>query len=214
MLLLLGLITLSILLTSVGNGANDEYIIKPNDMIQTYIFGAPELNISTTVPPDGMISFPLVGEINVLGLTADRLTKVIEVRLSQYLIDPKINVFITAYNPLKVYILGAVRIPGAYDFKPGARLTDYISEAGGFDNEADTKHCYIYPLDQNESRKEINLKKLLESPESDWEIAIEPFDTIFLKPKSGFMFSEWRDVADAVGILLGVFTLYFIISRE
>ncbi|NQS98434.1 MAG: polysaccharide export protein [candidate division Zixibacteria bacterium] len=213
MLLLLGLITLSILLTSVGNAANDEYVIKPNDMIQTYTFGAPELNINTSVPPDGMISFPMAGEISVLGLTADNLTRVLEERLSHYLINPKVNVFITAYNPLKVYILGAVRVPGAYDYKPGTRLTDYISEAGGFDIDADSKHCYIYPLNQDKPRKEINLKKLLESPESDWDIEIEPFDTIFLKPKSGFMFSEWRDVADAINILLGVFTLYYIMSR-
>ena len=202
-----------VVFVSFAFALNDEYVIKPNDMLQTYVFGNPELNINTTVPPDGFVSFPLVGEINVLGLAGERLTRILEERLSQYIKSPKVSIFITAFNPLKVYVLGAVRTPGAYDYKPGTRLTDYLSEAGGLSAEANSKYCFIFSQNNQEPRLDIDLKKLFDKPESNLDIEINPFDTIYIKPKSGFIFTEWRDIADALSILLGVFTLYFILSR-
>lgn len=191
----------------------DEYVIKPNDNLRTYVFDNPDLSVNTDVPPDGIISFPLVGEVNVLGMTTNQLAKLLEDKIKYYLMEPKVSVFVTVYNPLKVYILGALRTPGAYDYKPGSRLTDYLTEAGGFYDNANLKECYIYPLDKDKPRIKLNLKELLEKPESELDIELHPFDTVYLKEKSGFLFTEWRDVADAMSIILGIATLYIVISR-
>jgi polysaccharide export outer membrane protein len=155
-----------------------------------------------------------VGEINVLGITANQLAKILESKLSFYIIEPKVNVFVTAYNPLKVYVLGAVTNPGALDYKPGDRLTDYITEAGGFNQTADLKKCYIYPKDSTQKETKVNLKKILDKDNPDLDIELKPFDTVYLKQKSGFIFSEWRDIADALSIIVGLFTLYLVISNQ
>ena len=197
------------------NASGDEYIIKQNDVLKTYVFDNPDLNVNTNVPPDGVITFPLVGEINVLGMSSQQLSEILQERLEYYLIDPKVSVFVTAYNPLNVYLLGAFKQAGALTYKPGNRLTDYISEAGGFLSNADLKNCYIYPLNREEEKREINLKELLEESEGgDIDIELEPFDTVYLPEKSGFLFTEWRDVADAVNIVVGLLTLYIVLSRE
>jgi protein involved in polysaccharide export with SLBB domain len=214
--------------TSASAQTSGDYVIKQNDELRTYVFANPELNINTTVPPDGILNFPLVGEICVIGITSDQLARILQEKISHFLIDPKISVFITAYNPLKVYILGAVNVPGSYDYKPGSRLTDYLADAGGFSDRADLKHCYIYALHELKPRADINLKKALEAQEAkkknkkkknveadlSLDIVIEPFDTIYMKEESGFLFTEWRDVADAINIIVGLFTLYIVMSRS
>jgi len=194
--------------------AQADYYIKPNDHLTTYVFENPELSIQAEVPPDGIINFPLVGELNVLGLTSEMLIKTLRDKLGYYLIDPKVSVFVTAYNPLKVYILGSVRQPSAYNYQPGQRLTDYLTIAGGFDEKANMKRCYVYSANKEEEVRVFDLKQLLEQRKSDLDIELQPFDTVYVKKKSGFWFSEWRDVADALNIIVGLFTLYFVISSR
>ncbi len=191
-----------------------DYYIKPNDHLTTYVFENPELSIQAEVPPDGIINFPLVGELNVLGMTSEILIKTLRDKLGYYLIDPKVSVFVTAYNPLKVYILGSVRVPSAYNYQPGQRLTDYITNAGGFDDQANLKKCYVYSANKEEEVRIFDLKVLLEQSKSDLDIELKPFDTVYVKKKSGFLISEWRDVADALSIIVGLFTLYFVISSK
>lgn len=215
----LALILIVSVLSSVGfaqesDQISPDYIIKPNDNITTYIYGNPELNIDAVVPPDGNITFPLVGEVYVIGITPEKLSRILEERLGFYIVEPKVTILVTAYNPLKVYILGAVRSPGAYNYVPGQRLTDYLTLAGGFDVEANLKKCLVYSVKEGEEVIEYDLQVLLEKRMSDLDIELQPYDTIYVKERSGFLFTEWRDIADALSIILGVFTLYFVISSR
>ena len=210
----IGIIISVFILMSVSSVSyGDDYIISPSDALRTFVFGNPDININTTVPPDGLINFPLVGEINVTGLSVNKLTRLLEEKLGYYIASPKVSVFVTAYNPLNIYLLGALRNPGTYGYKPGSRLTDYIADAGGFDKDVDLKVCHIYPQDESQPVKKINLKEILENPESSLNIQLQPFDTVYMKNNSGFLFTEWRDVADAMNIIVGVFTLYVLVSR-
>ena len=190
------------------------YRIKPNDQIKTYVFDNPDLNVVAVVPPDGKMTFPLVGEIDVLDLTNEQLGAKLREKISYYIVNPEISVFVTAYNPMKIYILGAVRTPGAYDYKPGSRLTDYLAEAGSFDDRVDMKKCYVYSVNEDTEARIFDMEKLLVNNKTDLDIELEPFDTVYVKKKSGFVFSEWRDIADALSIIVGLFTLYFVISTK
>ena len=210
---LTGLIASIVLPILIGSTFAWEYEIKPNDIIKTSVFDNSDLNVNFTVPPDGLVSFPLVGEIPVLGKTSRQLEIILAEKLAYYLKEPKVTVQITAYNPLKIYILGSVREPGAYDYKPENRLTDYLSEAGGFDPlRANLKHCYIFPADKSD-KIELNLKKLFRSDSLDIEYELKPFDTIYLEAYSGFVFTEWRNIAEALNIIVGMFTLYIVLQR-
>jgi polysaccharide export outer membrane protein len=190
-----------------------EYLIKPQDGIKTYVYANTDLNISATVPPDGIVAFPLAGEINILNMTTDQLSKILSEKLSYYLKDPQVSVYITAIQPLKVYVLGAVTKAGAIDFKPGNRLTDYISEAGGFVQNADMKKCYVYPEDKSYPVKIIDMQLLLEEGNTDLNIEIKAFDTVYIKKKPGFIFENWRDVAEFMRIITGIMTIYLWVDK-
>jgi len=208
-------LTILILICSVNSASSDSgYGIKPNDGIKTYVYGNPDLNVNTIVPPDGKMTFPLVGEVSVLGITSEQLGLLLQEKLAFYIVGPKVNVFVTAFNPLKIYIHGSVRTPGAFTYKPGQRLTDYLAEAGSFDDRTDMKKCYVYSAAEGQDAKIFDLEVLLENNKTELDIILEPFDTVYVKKKSGFIFSEWRDVADALNIIVGLSTLYFVISTR
>jgi polysaccharide export outer membrane protein len=123
-----------------------EYLLRPGDVIEMSVVGAPDLRQSVTVNVDGEASFPLIGQIRVAGspLSAVR-TKVIQVlstkfyhrrgpdgRESPIVITPEeINVAIAEYSP--VYIDGDVAKPGAVSYRPGLTARQAIALAGGYD---------------------------------------------------------------------------------
>ena len=123
-----------------------EYLLRPGDVIEMSVVGAPDLRQSVTVNLDGEASFPLIGQIRVAGspLSAVR-TKVIQVlstkfyhrrgpdgRESPIVITPEeINVAIAEYSP--VYIDGDVAKPGAVSYRPGLTARQAIALAGGYD---------------------------------------------------------------------------------
>ena len=208
-------LTIFILVCCVSSARSASgYEIKPSDDLKTYVYGNPDLNVSTIVPPDGKMTFPLVGEVSVLGITGEQLGTLLQEKLAYYIVDPKVSVFVTAYNPLKIYVLGSVRNPGAYTFKPGQRLTDYLAEAGSFDDRVDMKKCFVYSATEGQEVKIFDLEVLLENNKTELDIVLEPFDTVYIKKKSGFIFTEWRDIADALNIIVGLSTLYFVISTR
>lgn len=188
-------------------------MIKPNDQIKTMVYGNPELNIATVVPPDGMISFPLIGEVNVLNKTPEQLSIILEEKLTRYLTEPDVSVIISPMQPLKVYVLGSVNKSGAVDYKPGNRLTDYIADAGGFSREADIEKCFIYPVNDSIKAQTISLKEILEEGKTSLNVELRPFDTVYLQQKPGFTFSNWQEVGEFVRIITGIIAVYLWIDR-
>jgi hypothetical protein len=69
-------------------------------------------------PPDGLISMPLIGDIQAAGLTADTLAPRLADRLNQYFATPpSVSVSVKAINSYSVYVLGEVAKPGKYQLK-------------------------------------------------------------------------------------------------
>ena len=207
------LLIFTIICVAATEAVCQEYRIQPNDQIRVSVYDNPDLNVDALVPPDGLISFPMAGEINVLDRTPEELATLLKEKLSYYIKDPDINVYVQPETPLKVYVLGAVRKPGPVNYKPGSRLTDYITEAGGYTELANLDKLYIYPQSDSLPRIHINLEDVLKEGEMEQNIELRPFDTIFLQESSGFAFLTWRDVGEFLRIITGIMTMYIFFDR-
>jgi len=90
----------------------------------------------------GAISFPLLGELQVRGLTVRELeTKITEGLRGRFLINPRVNVSIREYRPF--FVRGEVANPGGFPFKPGLTVEKAVSMAGGFTSRASRSEFYI-----------------------------------------------------------------------
>ncbi len=112
--------------------APSEFLLGPEDVLNVTIWKNQDLSREVVVRPDGMISMPLVGDIQATGLTANLLAKRIAERLTEYLASPVVFVQVKDVNSYFIYVLGEVAKPGKYSLKSYANVMQGISLAGGF----------------------------------------------------------------------------------
>ncbi|MBO0798261.1 MAG: polysaccharide export protein, partial [Blastocatellia bacterium] len=107
--------------------------LGPEDIITVDVFDQPLYTRSNiTIPPNGRINYPLIGQIMVAGRTTEELEKEITERLIEYIIDPKVTVTVTNVHSLKFMVLGDVNAPGVYEMPRRMTLTEGIARAGYF----------------------------------------------------------------------------------
>jgi polysaccharide export outer membrane protein len=132
------------------------YTLNTGDHVQVTVFEEPDLSISAVLDDTGSISYPLLGELEVRGLTPRELaSKITEGLRGRFLINPQVNVVIQEYRPF--FVRGEVSSPGGYPFKPGLTVEKAVSLAGGFTSRASKTKFYIISDDSSEVRKSATL---------------------------------------------------------
>jgi polysaccharide export outer membrane protein len=133
---------------------------------------------SLLVRPDGMISMPLLGDVQASGLTPLALGDQIATKLKKYIQDPKVNVVITAINSKKIFLMGEFSKKGSIEMTPGMTLLQAIASAGGFTDFANLKKVYIL---RDEGGKRVRIpvqyKEALKG-NSELDLVLKPGDTI------------------------------------
>ena len=112
------------------------YEIQPEDIIKIMVWPDQNMTMEISVRPDGTISYPFIGELNVEGMTVQELTRKIEESLEGYVNDPKVAVNVTNIRKMRAFVLGAVIKPGVFEIRKGDTLMDLLTQAGGFTKEA------------------------------------------------------------------------------
>ena len=179
---LLSLISLSPTLFSQEKYTAD-YRVGPKDLLEISVFGLDELNKTVRISEDGKITLPLLGEIEVEGLTKTEL----EVKLSQlleekYLQNPQVTVFIREYQSKRVSVLGAVENPGNYELLGRQTLLQIISRAGGLTQEAGKEIIVIRQYEDGTSTSlKISIEDLILKGDASLNIPLQ-FDDIINIP--------------------------------
>ena len=89
------------------------YRLQRNDSISVTMFQEAGMSRSALIGKSGSISFPLIGSVDLIGLTVPELEqKLVELYKKDYFVDPKISVIITSYATKSVIVSGAVTRPG------------------------------------------------------------------------------------------------------
>ena len=135
------------------------YTLNSGDQIEISVWDEVNLHRAITVLPDGTISFPLVGHINVLGKTPVEVEIIIAKKLEAYISDPVVN--LSVVNPLgyHVYIIGQVKRPGMYVMSGSIGVVQALSLAGGFTPYADKDDILVLKAGSQKTI-EFNYKKL------------------------------------------------------
>lgn len=124
--------------------ANDlAYQLGAGDVISISVYDEPDLSVeSVSIGLSGSISFPLLGQIQVSGLSPEQLeNSLLKGLKGPYLIEPSITVSIVEYRPF--YISGEVEKPGSYPFHPGLTIDKAVSISGGFTERASKGSIYV-----------------------------------------------------------------------
>jgi protein involved in polysaccharide export with SLBB domain len=143
------------------------YRLSTDDEISVTVFNEPDMSIEKIkVATNGTISIPLLGQVNVKGLTVVEVEqKLLTLLVNGYLKKPDVTISISEYRPF--YINGEVKQPGSYPYRRDLTIEKAVALAGGFTARASKSSISL--LSENDQRV---LNKVLLSA------AVKPGDVI------------------------------------
>ena len=139
---------------------NPEYLISIGDTINLKMWGAFEFESKAAVDSQGNVFIPKVGTVNLLGIRNDQLSQTIEKAVKSVF---KKSVFIYAdlasYQPVSIFVTGAVNQPGLYDGLSSDSVIQFIDKAKGIDAQSGS-YRKIKVLRKNKERIVLKISKL------------------------------------------------------
>ena len=163
--------------TAVAASA-DSYIIGASDVLTITVWKEPTLSGNILVRPDGMVSVPLLGDVQASGLTPEQLADQITTRLKKFVQDPNVSVLISQIHSKVIYLLGEISKRGPVEMTPGMTLLQAISSAGGLTDYANAKKMYILRDEAGKHQKiPVQYKQALKG-DSALDLPLKPGDTI------------------------------------
>jgi len=122
--------------------------LGPNDRLRITVFGQPTLTGEYTLDGNGVLSFPLIGNVPAEGVTTSQLQKAIAAKLEpDYLVNPNVSAEVVTRRPF--YVIGEVLKPGNYSYVTGLTAINAVAMAGGFSRRARKNDFYIRRLAPN-----------------------------------------------------------------
>jgi len=154
------------------------YKIGPDDTLHISVWKEADLTATLPVRADGMISMPLLNDVQAAGLTPMQLAASLTEKLKKYLADPRVTVVVTAMNSQRVYVIGEVLHTGAMNLLPNMTVLQALATAG-FTQFANTKGIYVLRTENGKQQKmPVNYKALIKGDSMGQNIALKPGDTI------------------------------------
>jgi len=142
---------------SSAKSSFSNYRLGVGDKVKIQVYGEEDLTIETTLTDAGTITYPLLGELKVSGLTIGELNaKIANGLKGGYLVDPNVTIYITEYRDY--YINGEVEKPGAYPYEPGLTINKAVAIAGGFTQRASrTSITVVADQDPSQIQEDVEL---------------------------------------------------------
>ncbi len=116
---------------SASGTAGTDYVLGAEDVLLMSVWRDEQLTKEVVVRPDGMVSFPLVGDLQAAGRTVDELRADLTKKLTKYIPNPQVSVAVTKILSYRIYVLGRVNKPGEYLVGHQTDVLQALSMAGG-----------------------------------------------------------------------------------
>ena len=168
---------------------SDHYVIGPGDNLSVFVWGNPDLSASVPVRPDGMITTPLVEDVEASGNTPTQLARIMESRLSKYVKNPVVTVTVTSFNGRydeQVRVIGEAAKPQALNFRENMTVLDVVIAVGGLTENANGNDAKIVrAVDGKQKVIRVRLSDLIKKGDISANTAMRPGDILII-PESWF----------------------------
>ena len=158
------------------------YKLGPEDTVAVRVANQPDYSLDRTViSPMGRLYHPLVGEIDVAGMTVDQATDKLRTELAEYIINPQVSLVLLDSKSAKVGVVGDVTHPGILTMPGPMSVLEAINAAGGVTSYGKaTEVTVLRQLGAGQSKTmEVNVKRILEGKAQPGEnFALQAGDTV------------------------------------
>ena len=160
-----------------------KYTLGPDDAIEVEVRRHPEFSGKYVVTAEGKIEYKFVGDVFVEGLTKVQLQERLTGILSDYIIDPDVNVQILQYLSKVYYVIGEVNRPGKYYMKGNTiSVLEAMIQAALPNQASSTRKCrLISPTSKGRSRVvSVNIYELLYGGNLRCNLDMKPGDILYV----------------------------------
>ncbi len=166
----------------LSKSVSDEYLLGPGDVLSLKVWQRPDISDDNiVVGPDGIITVPRIGNINVSNRSRESVVKEIKEKLSFFYDDPEISLSIKEFKNNKAFVLGRVANPGVVNFPGRGTLLEALALAGGLpvlEKQAFLTKCAI--IRGKDMIIWIDLKELLDNGNMALNARIQNNDVIYI----------------------------------
>lgn len=162
------------------------YRIGPRDLLELQVFEVPDLNVQRRVTENGIVRLPLLGDVEVEGLTVPELIDSLERLLeAKYVERASVNVEVLEFRSRPISIIGAVQKPGDLGLPTGWTLLEALSAAGGL-AESHGDHVHVLRRASNGLTDQISipLHDLMTRADPRANIPLVANDLIHVEPRT------------------------------
>ncbi len=153
-----------------------DYVIGEGDVLDIFVWGIKELNVSVKVRPDGKITIPGIGDVKASGFTPPGLQKSLSEKLKELVKTPNVTVTVKEITNSKVYIFGGGVKSVAYDLNRSTTLLQLLCNLGDV-KTADLKKAYVL---RNGKMIKVGFYKLFIGGDTSEDMVIESNDSIYI----------------------------------
>lgn len=192
-------------------GSPVPYLIESGDMLEIVIMGEEELSRTLMVMHNGTISFPLIGEVKLAGLTTDQAEAVIGEKLKKYYTYPLVSVVLKSPTQPYVSVFGEVVRQGAVEYQRGLRVTDYIALAGGPASRADLGRVKVVRFHEGKAvTSMLDMNAILKSGDISQNYELKSGDWVYVYKRFSI---NWTAVMQFATLTLTAINLYITIQN-
>lgn len=158
------------------------YKLRHGDVLLVSVWRDEALRMEVRVLPDGSITFPLAGRVEVVGLTTPEVETRVAEKLKKYIPVPVVTVAIKATDGNQVYVLGKVVRPGAVTLtSPETTVLQMLSQVGGLDRFAEGNSIRVLRKStQGNQILPVRYDDLVKGNQLDTNVLLMPGDTILV----------------------------------
>jgi len=171
----------------------ETYRLGPGDEIAIRVLGQPDYSLEKVkISPVGRLYHPLLGDVEVAGLTVDTLTEKLTADLSQFIINPKVSVALLEANSAKIGVLGEVAHPGIVVMARPMTVLDALSASGGVSDFGSKTNVTVLRQSgyDHALMLKVNVKRILEGKaDSEENLRLQAGDTVIVHSNTRKKFS-------------------------
>lgn len=159
-----------------------DYVLGVGDVIKITVFQSPELSLDTRIPESGVISYPLLGPVQLGGLTVSQAEKRIADGLltGKFVKQPQVSILVTTQKGSQATVLGHAVRPGRYPLEvTNTKLSDLIALAGGVAPDGSDMLTVSGTRDGKSFRKQVDMRTLFRGNPAE-DIVIQNNDVVFV----------------------------------
>lgn len=167
----------------VGHAMADDVVLGAGDVLKITVYNNPDLSLETKIGEAGNITYPLIGNVSLEGLTTSGAEKKIGELLKQggYVRKPEVNIVVTQLQSQQISILGQVNKPGRYPMEGRRSITDMIAMAGGVAADGGETITIVRSKNGKSAKRTVDLLEMVRNGNLTENYDLESNDLVYVE---------------------------------